>query len=69
MENDLELNQSYTTEFLLSFLSENSRHNILLASQENLNLWSISPKQKFAVYDVREIFLHKFSGGSYVINN
>lgn len=69
MENELKLNQSYTTEFLLGFLSENSRHNILLASKENLNLWSISRQQKFIVYDVREIFFHKFSGDSYVINN
>jgi hypothetical protein len=75
MENELELNQSYTADFLLNFLSENSRRNIFLASQQNLNLSNsnlsfISRTQKFIVYDVCEIFLHKFnSNGSYVINN
>lgn len=69
MVNKLELNQSYTAGFLLDFLSENSHQNILLASQENLNLLSISRKQKFTVYDVRELFIHKFSNNSYVINS
>ncbi len=69
MANKLELNQSYTAEFLLDFLSGNSRQNILLASQESLSLLSVSRKQKFTVYDVRELFLHKFSDNAYVINS
>lgn len=70
MNNELELNKSYTVEFLLEFLLLNRNTNTLLASINNINLLSEPRNQKYVVYDVHTVFLHKFGDkGSYIINS
>ena len=58
---ELELGKSYSGEVLLDFLEENCRRNVLLVSEENMNMRSRDQRnKKFVVYDIQEIFLHRF---------
>lgn len=68
--NNLEIGKSYTTEYLLGFLSQNRRKNIFIASLENMNLLSIPRSKKFTISDIQSIYIHRFSDkDSYMINN
>jgi hypothetical protein len=72
MENELERGKSYTIGVLLEFLSENSRQNTFLASGNNINLLALPRNDKYVVYEISSIFLHRFSvdnPNSYMINN
>jgi hypothetical protein len=68
MENELQLGNIYTGEFLQNFLSQDYRQNLFLASTNDLNLMSLPRENKYIVYDIQSAFLHRFSEHSYLQN-
>jgi hypothetical protein len=72
MENELEVGQSYSVNFLLDFLSQNNYQNIFLVSTNEINMLSLPRDKNFVVYQTQQVFLHRFSStkpNSCIINN
>jgi hypothetical protein len=72
MENGLELDHSYTVDFLLEFLSQNYRQNVFLGSVNEINLLSLPRDKNYIISDIQPIYLHRFSStnpNSYILNN
>jgi len=61
MDGKLKKGLIYSQNELINFLSDNFRDNVLLVSEEPLNLLECSSEAKFEIKNIEEKWLHKFN--------